>query len=102
MDGTFDGRGTSSDVLTMNTEISGNAVNTEAFMRKYLQDERELVNAYKDVEGGLFRNSSVLSPIAEKYKRLDKKTKSKIPKYCCATILLIMAISFFSAGMSYN
>lgn len=43
-----------------------------------------------------------MEPIYSKYHNLSRKNKKKLPSYCCAAVLLVMAISFFSSGMAYK
>lgn len=70
-------------------------------MQRYLRDEREIINAYKDAETGFMYDESIFQPIYNCMDRLSPKAKKLVPRYCVAGVLFLMAVSFFSTAMTY-
>lgn len=79
-----------------------NEWSTQNFMDRYLRDERELINAYKDADLGVIRDHGICTPCYNFYENLNPKTKKLVPRYLLAGILFLMMLSFLSTAMVYS
>lgn len=73
-------------------------------MNQYIRDEREIQNAYRfspEMQKSIF-DCCLFAFIRDKYASLNARTRHRLPSYIGIGIASILALSFFSAGLSYH